>query len=173
MASRSRRRNVLCTSRRQTGAFRTELRDSVFIYPDSWGCVDTKYPVNAASVSFNKLPRKKYGKKWFKLRMYWWVQNPRGIMQLTQAHGSVLLQQPVAIKANSPGSPLRWALQTPRGSVSGCREEGELRICHSQLLPMVYLCQDTPDQQTIKPFYKRWLQNQSAKWQQLVEKFHL
>lgn len=96
------RRSFLCISCRHTAEFCTELQDSVFIYHDSWGCVDTKYTVNVASVSFNKLPQKKYGKKWFKLRTYWWVQNPWGIMQLTQAHGSALLRQPVAVKANYP-----------------------------------------------------------------------
>lgn len=104
------RRYFLCISCRHRAVFCTELQDSVFIYHDSWGCVDTKYTVNGASVSFNKLPQKKYEKKWFKLRTYWWVQNPWGIMQLTQAHGSVLLQQPVAVKANYPRDFPMWGL---------------------------------------------------------------
>lgn len=40
----------------------SELQDGVFICHDSWGCVDTKHTVNAASIPFNKLPRKKYEK---------------------------------------------------------------------------------------------------------------
>lgn len=70
-----------------------------------------------------------------------------------------------------PGAP---ALAPPGASRirQRLRRRGRAGICHSQLLPTLHLCQDTPDQQTIKPFYKRWLQNQSAKWQQLVEKFH-
>lgn len=52
-------------------------------------------------------------------------------------------------------------------------EEGALKICHNQLLPMFYLCQDAPDQRTIKPFYTKRLQKQNAKWQQLVVKLHV
>lgn len=69
-------------------------------------------------------------------------------MQLTQAHGSVLLQQPEPVKANYPG-------ERGRGS-RGCRSRQGRQSwsCHSQLPPMFYLCQDTPDQRTIKPFYR-------------------
>lgn len=68
--------------------------------------------------------------------------------------------------------------QLPRGEGPGLPQLPEPggaaapRSCHSQLLPMFYLCQDTPDQRTIKPFYKGWLQKQNAKWQQLAGKFH-
>lgn len=106
--------------------------------------------------------KKKYEKKYiFELRTYWWVQNPRGIMQLTQAHGSVLLQQPEPVKGNYPG-------ERGRGSRSCRSREGrQARGCHGQLPAMLYLCQDTPDQRTIKPFHQGWLQKPNAKWQQL------
>lgn len=67
--------------------------------------------------------------------------------------------------------------QLPRGEGPGLsrscrsREGRRRRSCHSQLLPMFYLWQDTPDQPTIKPFYRRWLQKRNAKWQQLAGRF--
>lgn len=143
--------------RRQTGALYTELRDSVFIYPDSRGCVDTKYPVNAASVSFNKLPQKKK-KVWQKMIQAEDVLMGTKSSRHYAAHTSSWISIIAATSSHQsqfpPGAP---ALAPPGASRirQRLRRGGRAGICHSQLLPTLHLCQDTPDQQTIKPFYKR------------------